>query len=347
MTVHPGPDWSVADCHRGWTRAFRQLGCQVIEFDTGRRLGFYEAAKIEQVDGTLVAAVPDDADRAKVVSKGLESVLYEAWPDIVFVTYGACIDPATLQLARERGHVVVMYHTEAPYEDASRIKWAEAGVADIWLLNDPTNLERWRQVCEATWYLPHSYDPAIHRPGTPRPKTSDVVFVGSSFPSRVEWFTRFVEAAPDLDVLLAGNWMSVGPGHPLERACPHSFAECLDNVDVPPLYWQSKVGLNIYRRESERADLADGWAMGPREIEMAACGLFHITEERGENRRVLPMLPTFTSPEDAAEQIRWWARHPALRDRVAEQARSAIGAWTFRNRAAQVLQFIDELSRAA
>ena len=347
VTVHPGPDWSVADCHRGWSRAFKALGCQVVEFDTGRRLEFYEAAKFERDDGALVPAVATDADRAKVVSKHLESVLYEVWPDIVFVTYGACIDPATLQLARERGHVVVLYHTESPYEDDSRLKWAESGVADIWLINDPTNLEKWRQACPTTWYLPHSYDPDIHRPGKVARKTHDVTFVGSSFPSRVEWFTRFVETAPDLNLLLAGQWQTVGPGHPLEQACPHSFAECLDNVDVPPLYWQSKVGLNIYRRESERPDLADGWSMGPREVEMAACGLFHLTEERGENRQVLPMLPTFESPEDAAEQARWWARHPDARDRTAEQARAAVGAWTFRNRAAQVLRFIYRLSAAA
>ena len=40
-------------------------------------------------------------------------------------------------------------------------------------------------------------------------------------------------------------------------------------------------------------------AMGPREIEMAACRLFFLRDPRPECDEVFPMLPAFDGPEDA------------------------------------------------
>lgn len=348
LTVQPGPDWSVMDVHRGWRSAFEQLGHQVKDFDTNERLAFYEDVHLEHDSGWR-QAFPGPLDRAVLASKDLESALYEWWPDLVWVTYGPALDPNTLRLARSRGHVVVLCHTESPYEDDRQISWAAGGVADLHLINDPTNLDKWREAEPHTYYLPHSYDPDVHRPPTSNASQEkhDVVFVGSSFPSRIDWFTRFVDAAPDLDLLLAGNWQTCArQDHPLQRYCPHDFADCLDNRDVPPLYWRSRVGLNIYRRESERPELETGWSMGPREVEMAACGLFFLTEERGENRKVLPMIPTFDGPEDAAERARWWAAHPDRRSNIAAAARAAVKDWTFTRRASQVLDLIGQLAAA-
>jgi hypothetical protein len=80
--------------------------------------------------------------------------------------------------------------------------------------------------------------------------------------------------------------------------------------------------------------------MGPREVEMAACGLFFATEPRGENREVLPMLPTFTTPEEAADLARWWAAHDTQRDDVAAAAQAAVSGRTFTNHAAKVLKHL-------
>ncbi|MBX7159355.1 MAG: glycosyltransferase [Acidimicrobiia bacterium] len=348
VAVHPGPDWSVADCHRGYVEAFKALGQTVVEFDTGARLDFYEAALLEDADNqTVRAAFPDATDQAVLVSKDLESVLYETWPDLIWVTYGTCVDPRTLQLARRRGHTVVIHHTEAPYEDERGIKWAAAGVADLWLINDPTNIERWRQAWPHVTYLPHSYRPTVHR--LPRQQVAplwDAIWIGSSFPSRVEWFTRFVEAA-QIDLALAGNWMNLADSHPLVPHILNGNHESLDNTEVPGLYHQARIGLNMYRRETEDGATADGWAMGPREVEMAACGLFYLTEPRGENRERLPMLPTFESPEDAAEQAAWWTAHDKQRRAVALDARAAIADWTFERRAVQVLTLLEQLNAAA
>jgi spore maturation protein CgeB len=99
--------------------------------------------------------------------------------------------------------------------------------------------------------------------------------------------------------------------------------------------------LNLYRREAHAADKADGWSMGPREVEMAACGLFFLRDPRPEGDEVLDMLPTFATPEDASEQLRWYLGHDGEREAAARKAREAIQDRTFDNHAARLLRLLE------
>ena len=83
--------------------------------------------------------------------------------------------------------------------------------------------------------------------------------------------------------------------------------------------------------------------MGPREVEMAATGLWFTRDPRPEGDQVLPMLPTFTSPEEASEQIRWALRTNTLRQVAAARARAAIADRTFENNARRFLALAEKL----
>ena len=80
--------------------------------------------------------------------------------------------------------------------------------------------------------------------------------------------------------------------------------------------------------------------MGPREVELAACGTFFARESRAEGDGLFPMLPTFTEPTELADIIRWALTHPDERFAAAQQARAAIVDRTFDNHAAQLLKLI-------
>ena len=103
-----------------------------------------------------------------------------------------------------------------------------------------------------------------------------------------------------LDVLLAGNWRLIkDTDSPLLKHVAHDVDDCLDNEKTVRVYNSAKAGLNFYRREALETDNADGVAMGPREVEMAASGLFFLRDSRPEGDALLPSLPVFASPEDA------------------------------------------------
>jgi hypothetical protein len=334
LAAHPGPHFSVHDVYTGWVEALCELGQHVIEFNLSERLTFYESTLIEANGETHKALSVDQAQELAV--NGLYAALYKARPHVLFVVSAFFIPAALLDLARSYGTRVVVLHTESPYEDGRQLSMAEH--ASLNLINDPTNLERFRALAP-TRYVPHSYRPSVHCPGSSVPELgADLAFVGTGYQSRIDFFEAM--DLGELDVLLAGNWQTLANDSPLRRHVAHEPDACLDNAQTIDVYRSAKVGINLYRREADTDELATGIAMGPREIEMAACGLFFLRESRPEGDTVLDALPTFESPAEASAALRFWLARPAQRESMAKEAREAIADYTFTSRAAELLRWL-------
>lgn len=340
LVAHPGPQFSVADVYAGWVEALRELGNHVIEYNLAERLTFYDSALIEISPRMMRKAVT--ADQAiQLAVNGIYSSLYKTRPDVLIAVSAFFITPEMLDLARSYGTKVVLLHTESPYEDDRQLKLAAH--ADLNLLNDPMNIEQFAALAP-TRYLPHAYRPAIHHPGQASDDlVSDLAFVGTGYVSRI----GFLEAMDldGLDVLLAGNWQHLREASPLRKHVAHDIDECLDNTKTADVYRSARVGLNLYRREAAAEHLAAGLAMGPREVEMAACGLFFLRDPRPESDEVLSMLPTFASPEEASEQLRYWLARPDERRELAAKAREAVADRTFTTHAAALLRLLEGSQR--
>lgn len=83
--------------------------------------------------------------------------------------------------------------------------------------------------------------------------------------------------------------------------------------------------------------------MGPREVEMAACGLFFLRDPRPESDEVLgKILPSFSSPEEASSLLRTTLKFGELRERDAQRAYEAVAARTFGNNARAALNLMEE-----
>jgi spore maturation protein CgeB len=336
LVSHPGPGFSVADVYVGWVEALRAAGQQVLEFNLGDRLVFYDKACIEVDTGEYRKALTAEQAIEHAVN-GLAAALYKTRPHVLLSISTFWPDVRLFDMARHVGTRVVLLHTESPYEDERQLKLAAH--ADLNLLNDPMHLEQF-QALAPTVYAPHAYRPTIHCPGPTDEPAADLTFVGTGYPSRVE----FLEAMnlDGVELALAGNWMNLLDDSPLRKHLVHDADECFDNEDAVGLYRAAKAGLNLYRREAEQPELAEGWAMGPREVEMAAAGLFFLRDPRGEGDDVFDMLPTFADPADASEQLRWWLRHDRQREAAALKARAAIEDRTFDNHAAKLLRLLTE-----
>lgn len=362
MVVHPGAQFSVADVYTGWVEALKEHGQTVQEYNLGELLQFYDSAYL--LTGTKSAQGLEQFKKALTHEQAIEmaaarvlGTVLQFVPDVLFVISGFFLNPRMLDLLRSRGIKIVMLHTESPYEDGVQLE--RAFRCDISLINDPTNLENFRKASKIAEYMPHSYRPSLHKPGPSVPQLeSDFAFVGTGYGSRVD----FLEAMDfrDLDVLLAGNWVMLddvnagsmlGPGggrtdSPLRKYVAHGLDECIDNEQAVEIYRSTKVSMNLYRREINSQDkyaTQQGWAMGPREVELAACGTFFLRDPRPEGDEILSMLPRFGSPEDASEQLHWWLAHPDLAAVAAMQAREAVADRTFASHAAKVLKMIDSL----
>lgn len=322
--VEPGPGFAVQDVHNGWLNGFRRLGCDVKSFNLSERLTYHEAA---------MARLKPDIDRGDkaegsiaLATESLFASCYSYLPDVVVVVSSFFVPAFAYDLLKARGVKVAVLLTESPYEDSTQANIAAR--ADLALVNDPTNLGMFRERQPNTFYIPHAYDPTVHKR---RPASPDLVcdfgWVGTAFDSRRAFFEAVDWSG--IDVGFAGNW--VGYDGKLAPFLVNPPGTCFDNDATVDMYSSCKASANLYRKETGPTDIHDGWAMGPREVELAACGTFFLTEERGENREVLPMVPTFTGPEDFEDQLRWYLAHDTERERVAQAARAAIADRTFDN----------------
>jgi spore maturation protein CgeB len=321
--------------YAGWVESLRQLGQQVFEFNLGDRLTFY-ASVLQEVDEGRFKRALNPEQAIELAVNGLYAGLMKVRPHVLLLVSAFFIPPELIAIARAAGVKVVVHHTESPYEDHRQIQVADC---DLNLLNDPQNIDQFLQVAP-TIYMPHAYREILHHPG---PVDADLVcdfsFVGTGYPSRIAFFEAL--NLQGLTVRLAGNWQILADESPIRPFVEHELSQCLDNEETVRLYQSTRVGLNLYRRESEggKTNLT-GWAIGPREVEMAATGLFFLRDPRPEGDELFPSLPTFTGPEDASEQIRWWARHDTQRQAAAGKARAAIADRTFALNARRLMQIL-------
>lgn len=324
------------DVSRGWTKALLDHGCDVLDLNFDERLDFYTQVTVER-DGELVKAV-SNTEAIHLAAKGIETACYEFWPDVVLIVSCFFVPRFTIDLIRSRGHKVAMLFTEGPYESDGQVE--RLPVTDLAIVNDPIDLDRYRQIQPNTHYIPHSYDPKIHQRREPQPAlASDFCFVGTGFPSRVEFFEQADWSG--LDVCFAGNWNRLDDDSPLRPYVAHNIEHCIDNTDAVDLYSATKASANLYRKEAERPELSEGWAMGPREVELAASETFFLRQPRAEGDAVLPMVPTFDCPSDFSDKLRWYLNHDRQRSEITAAAREAIADRTFANATAEFLRLLD------
>ncbi len=335
LLCHPGPHYSVADLYVGYAEALRAAGEKVVEYPLGDILGFYDNVFLAAGASRFRKAMSGE-QATELAADRLAGALYKVRPDVLLIVSGFFAAGDLLDRARRDGVKVVAIHTEEPYEHARELELAQH--SDLCLLTEPIHIEHFRAITAAE-HFGHAYRPAVHHPGEPDPVLAcDFGFVGTAYPSRIEFLERMDLGG--LDVTLAGNWERLDPGSPLAR---HVIAaDCLANADTADVYRSARVGLNLYRREAEAAGTAEGWAVGPREIEMAACGMPFIRDPRPEGDDLLPMLSTFTTPEEAGEQLRWLLDHDDERQKLADKAREAVADRTFDHHAARLLRLLDK-----
>ena len=320
-----------------------------MEYNLDARLTFYDSALMGD------ESAPPDAEGRKPVRKaltmdqavelaadGLLGACYRWWPHVVLCVSAFFTPPFVLEVMRSRGHKIVMLFTEAPYQTGQQLEMAK--FADISLVNDPVGIEQYRAACPVAEYQPHSYRPSVHYPAKPRSrKRHDLAFVGSAFRSRIEFFEQM--NLDGLDVALGGFWGGLATESPLRRFLlndDNGGDVCVYNDETAALYRQARTGINFYRREAEQEWAGQGWACGPREIEMAACGLWFTRDPRGESDELFGMLPAFASPAEAGEQIRWALAHPEKRRDAARRARAAIQDRTFDNAAKRLIRLLEQ-----
>ncbi len=341
LLLHPGAGWSTADVETGLRYGLQQHGVDVIRYRLDRRLAMTKGAM-------NIAWRQAKRHKPDLPKPSQGEVMYEAaWPviepavrlgvDAIVIVSGMFVPLDAVKWLKKAGQNVFILFTETPYDTEQELLWA-AEVDGCWT-HERASLSAFRAVNPRSGYIPHGWYPPRHTPGV-RPSDAsvpahDVVFVGSGFPERIAWFNSIDWTGIDLG--LYGSWKGLGLDRKLKKFVR---SEPINNEYASALYRRSKIGLNLYRtRGIQRKRLTVvPESLSPRAYELAACGVFHLSENRAEVGEVFgDLVPTFSTPREAEAHIRHWLADDAGRAEVAAKLPACVAGKSWVERATHVI----------
>jgi len=319
----------------GYYEAFKQAGVDVKQYALDKR---FELAKswLEaywRKIGKPPERKPNWFDILYWASRDARDMAEILAVDWVLIVSGMYLSKDAFISMRRAGLKTALLCSESPYEDEAQSRLA--ALVDVVWTTERSSAERL-----GAGYVRHAYDPLRHSISLPIDldvPAHDVVFVGTGFEERIEQL-----AAVDwtgIDLGLYGNWSLLGSRHKLRtfvRAGPVS------NERAVALYRRARIGLNLHRTSCGygRGVPHIPWAdsLNPRAYELAACGVFQISDYRAELREIFPngAVPTFQS-DHLEDVLRAYLLDSPARHYAARRAREAVAPHTFAARAAQLI----------
>jgi spore maturation protein CgeB len=344
LLVGAGTDTSTRDVENGYTEALTAAGVDLKLYALEMRLPMARDWLRMQwrKRGRIPEIKPTWADVLYQASKDALTMALDLQVDWVFVVSAMYFHPDVILQMRRAGLKVAVLFTESPYEDLDQLRIAQ--LVDWCWTNESSSARTLRG-----GYLPHAYDPARHspQPFDPNVPAHDVVFVGTGFIERI----RLLEAVDwtGIDLGLYGEWSLLGSRHRLRQ---HVRGKMLINHETIALYRNAKVGLNLFRTSATYGrDVhhhSGGQSANPRTFELAACGVFQISQYRPEVNEIFldpwigATVPTFNTADELEFAVR-----EALDDADGRHERAAgalirVAPHTYAARAAQVLADLEQ-----
>ncbi len=343
LLVHPGASWSTADVEAGLRYGLKAHGVEVIPYRLDDRIGFARNwlrtmwRNKRRADPDLEK--PSQPDIMYHASVGALEMALRRDVHVVLIVSAMLMHPDVILMMKRAGLKVCVLFTESPYDEEQELRIA-AMVDGCWT-NERSSLPKFRAVNPHAGYLPHGWHPERHYVGARMIgdlPAHDVVFVGSGFSERIAFFNAIDWTGIDLG--LYGTWKDLGLNKQV-RACIRGAQ--IENELASSLYRRAKIGLNLYRTSK-------GWArhrspkilhaesLSPRAYELAACGAFHLSDYRAEVPEVFgDVVPTFSTPQEAAVLIRLWLADDAGRQRMAAALPACVAEAAWSDRAKTVI----------
>jgi spore maturation protein CgeB len=342
LCVHPGASWATADVYYGLLYGLRQHGVWVDQYRLDARIpwsvkSLYAMWRINKKNQPDLPK-PNQADFMYHAGVGALEMALRNQVDVVIVVSAMLMHPDVVAMMKQAGLRVVVLFTESPYDEEKELAFAK--LVDGGWTNERTSVPKFRAVNPNFGYLPHGWHPEKHYVAAKHVgdlPSHDVVFVGSGFAERVSWFNAIDWTGIDLG--LYGSWKNLGLNKHLTK-CVRSGP--IENEKASALYRRAKIGLNLYRTlkgwGQTAGRISGAESLSPRAYELAACGVFHLSEHRAEVREVFgDLVPTFSTPTEAAALIRLWLKDDQGRKRIAEQLPACVAEQSWVSRAAMVL----------
>jgi spore maturation protein CgeB len=276
------------------------------------------------------------------INNKIVSLAVEKKPDIAIITGGHRIAASTVRALKNNNIYTMLWTIDAPLNFQPIIDVAPLydhifcqGTEAIELLD--------QEGIQGAQWLPMACDPHEHRPVELSAEEkehygNDVVFVGSYYPGRAEFFERLV----NFDL---GIW---GPGwEKLESKS--KLRKCIKGFHTPPSEWlkiysASKIVLVTHYQDPEKRFPV--YQASPKIFEAMACGTFTVSDNQRDVFSLFKAgehLIRFDNPGELVEKIKHYLDHSEERERIALQGREEVlKNHTYEHRIKKLLSVVEK-----
>lgn len=257
-------------------------------------------------------------------------------PDYVFTIHGGYMTESIVQRIKESGCKVGIWFVDDPYDiDASKQKLFSY---DYIFTNEKECIPVYnRHGFPRVFHLPLGVQTAFYRPQRIEGQYySDLCFVGTPFPERINILKYLVAKLPRLSYTIIGpQWSSYLSGR--ARVINHP----LGPGEVSKYYNGARINLNIHRNEVEQFNPAlvlnqeriRASSPNNRTFDIAACRSFQIVDNRRgleEYYDLKKELVTFDDKTDLAKKVEYYLNSSEERSLIANRAyRRTLQHYTF------------------
>lgn len=331
--VHPGVPFSTADCFTGLVTGLRANGVEVVEGRLDEALVFQTA--LYEAGQKLGVVQAGALNYSMFTSPYIVQHAIASEPDAVIVVSAHNFNIASARTLQKAGLKTAVLMTESPYFAAFERAMAQA--YDVVFTHERRCANRAYFDHPHVHYLPHAFNPAVHRPGEIDPALAcDVFFCGSLFEERARLFAGV-------------DWSGITFLRRGYEPGKDGDQDIVSNSDVVRHYWSARINLNHHRTTTEfgsgqHIQHGSAASLNPRAYELAACGAFQLCDDgRAELYEIFgDSVPTYRAGDsaDLEAKLRSWLARPSERAALADEARSRVESHSWVQRARQVLETI-------
>lgn len=351
LLSYPGHMFSTYDVAAGYEKALKALGHELRVFDYHLRIDLWAGMltlRDEKLEGKAKRFKPlaTPPNISILASEGLILEAVDFVPDVVLIINGMQLHRKAYDLLKRLSLPVVLILTESPYCDVDQGVIVKKGWVKAALTNDRNSVKPLEETGAVIRYLPHSYDPEIHKP---RPQLrgkqfdSDLFFHGTMYPERVEMLSPLEELIDDYEIEVGGvdpNWTDAP-----------DFDDIWTNQDLAYHYAATKIALNMHRTiigtngdglqriGLQHIETGQAYSLGPRAYEIAACGAFQLSDDtRPELHDVFgDTVATYHDAQDLIDKVKYYLANEGEREQMAAAALERVKPCSFENRAVEIL----------
>lgn len=236
-------------------------------------------------------------------------------PDFIFQT-GIGWDFNALKELKRLGAKLVMWYPDAYWlsQESRKSKFLKAfDVFDLILTTMKGHVKIAKPYTNKVVYCSHYFDNTFYKSNKKFQKVHDAVFVGNKTnpsPQREEYFKSIIDQGYDLKIIGWGF-------KPLGGFINYNGELIAD------YYKSSKIGLNMISGGELNYDLQ----FSVRVYQVMGCGCFLLTEYIPKIEKMFvpgKHLDVFHTKEEMLEKIKYYLKHPKIREKIATQGQKEI-----------------------